>query len=111
MLFGGGTGGQFAEEAEESGRGFLIGEVFERHRGREVRRGRVEADADEILVAPGGQRIHHRAEFDRPVFLGGQNDRAGTGDGPGGRVRSIPLNPGLSPPTFSLPCDPTSDDG
>ena len=32
-----------------------------------MRRRGVEADADEILVAPGGQRIHHRAEFDEPA--------------------------------------------
>src|SRR6202040_1525252 len=41
------------------------------------------ADTDKVLVAPGGQSIHHRAEFDGPVFLGGQNDRAGAADGPG----------------------------
>jgi hypothetical protein len=89
VLLGRGTGGQFAEEAEQCGSGFLIGEVFERHRGGEVRRGGVEADTDKILVAPGGQRIHHRAEFDGPIFLSGQYDRAGTADGPGasaGRV-------------------------
>src|ERR1700716_3867906 len=63
VLLGRGTGRQFAEEAEQCGCGFLIGEVFERYRGGEVGRGRVEADADKILVAPRGQRIHHGAEF------------------------------------------------
>jgi len=77
-----GTGGQFAEEAKQCGRGFLIGEVFERYCGGEVRRGGVEADADKILVPPGGERIYYRAEFDGPVLFGGQYDRAGAGDGP-----------------------------
>jgi len=89
VLFGRGTGGQFAEEAEQCGCGFLVGKVFERYGGGEVRRGGVEADADKILVAPGGQRIHHWAEFDGPVLLGGQYDRARAADGPGasaGRV-------------------------
>src|SRR6202140_2700208 len=89
VLFGRGTGGQFAEEAEQGGCGFLIGEILERYRGGKVRRGGVEADADKILVAPRGEGIHHRAEFDGPVFLGCQYDRAGAADGPGasaGRV-------------------------
>jgi hypothetical protein len=37
VLFGRGTGGQFAEEAEQGGCGFLIGKVFERYRGGAVR--------------------------------------------------------------------------
>src|SRR5208337_4309347 len=89
VLFGRGAGRQLAKEPEQRGCGFLVREIFERYRGREVRRGGVEADADEVLVAPGGQRVHHRAEFDGPVFLGGENDGAGAGDGPGaiaGRV-------------------------
>jgi len=92
VLLGGGTGGQFAEEAEQGGRGFLIGEIFERHRGGEVRRGGVEPDADEILVAPGRQRAHHRAQLYGPVFLGAQNDGARAGDGPGTRAIK-PLRP------------------
>jgi len=83
VLFGGGTRCQFAEEAEQRGCGFLVGGVLQRYRGGEAWRGGVEADADKILVAPGPQRIYHRAEFDRPVFLHSQNDRAGAADGPG----------------------------
>src|SRR6202162_6645787 len=83
VLFGRGTGGQFAEEAEQCGCGFLVGKVFERYGGGEVRRGGVEADADKILVAPGGQSTNDRAEFDRPIFLGGQNCSAGAADDPG----------------------------
>src|ERR1035438_3013715 len=63
VLYSRGTGGQFAEEAEQGGCGFLIGEVFQRHGSREMRRGRVEADADEILVAPVGERVDYVAQF------------------------------------------------
>src|SRR5208337_3260513 len=86
LLGRGGTGSQFPEEAEQRGCRFLIGEVSERHRGGEVGRGRVEADADEILVAPGGQRIDHRTEFDGPVFPSGEYDGAGAVDDPGART-------------------------
>ena len=89
VLFGGGTRCQFAEETEQRSRCFLIGEIFQRYRGSEVRRGGVEADADKILVAPGGERIHHRAEFDGPVFFGGQYDWAGAADGPGASAGRI----------------------
>src|ERR1039458_3364015 len=89
LLYGGGTRGQLAEEAEQGCCGLLIGKVFERHRGGEVRRGGVEADADEILVAPVGQRVDHRAEFHGPVFLGSENDGAGTSDGPGASTGGI----------------------
>src|ERR1035441_2693052 len=66
VLYSRGTGGQFAEEAEQGGCGFLIGEVFQRHGSREMRRGRVEADADEVLVAPVGERVDYGAQFYRP---------------------------------------------
>src|ERR1035441_3338459 len=83
VLLCGGTGGQFAEEAEQSGCSFLVGEVFQGYGGGKVRRGGIEADADETLFAPGGERIDDRAEFYGPVFFWGENDGAGTGDGPG----------------------------
>jgi hypothetical protein len=100
VLFGGGAGGKFAEEAEQGGCGFLIGEIFKSHGGGEMRRGGVETNADEILVAPGGQRIHHRAEFYGPVFLGSENDWAGTSDGPGasagGTLRARVTRPAMT---------------
>ena len=92
MLFGGGTGGEFAEEAEQGSGGFLIGEIFERHRGSEVRGFGVEADANEIFVAPRGQRVHDRAEFDGPVFFGGENDGAGARDVPGASGSGVLLS-------------------
>ena len=83
VLFGGGTRRQFAEEAEQGCCGLLVGEVLERHRSGEVRRGGVEANAHKIFIPPGGERIDDRAQFDGPIFLGGQNDGARTAYGPG----------------------------
>src|ERR1019366_5017591 len=52
----------------------------------------------EILVAPRGQRIDHRAEFDRPVFLGGQNNGSRAVDDPGARraFRSAMARPAMT---------------
>src|SRR5260370_4139397 len=100
MLLGRRTGREFAKQAEHSGGGFLIGEVFERHCGREVRRDGVEADADKILVAPADQRIHHRRDFYGPVILGGLNHSPGARYLPVSiMVRSIRLH-GTRPPVL-----------
>ena len=82
MLLGGRTGSELAEEAEQGGCGFLIGEVFECYGCGEMRRLGIEAYSDEVFVAPRGESLDDRAEFDRPVFFGCQDYWAGTSDGP-----------------------------
>jgi hypothetical protein len=82
VLFGRRTGCQLTKEARATRMRISDRKDFPAPPWREVRRGGVEADANEILVAPRGQRVHHRAQFGRPVFLGGQNDRARAADRP-----------------------------
>src|SRR5579862_288577 len=83
VLFGGGTSRQFAKKPKQRRCGFLIGETLERNRRREMRRFRVKADADEVLVAPRSQGVHDRAQFHRPIFFRSENHRSRMGDGPG----------------------------
>lgn len=82
MLLGGRTRGEFPEKVEERTGGLLVGQAIENHSGSEVRRGLIEAHADEIFVAPSGERIHDRGQLHRPLVFCGEDDRAGASDRP-----------------------------
>jgi len=77
------TRGQLTEQAKQCARRLLVAKAVQCNGGGEVRRGGMETNADEILVAATGERVDHGSQFGWPRFLRGKNDRPRAHDHPG----------------------------
>src|SRR5580692_7717099 len=82
LAVGRGFGCQVAQDAQESGGGALVGECFKVDGGSQMWGLWMEAYGEQIVPARGHQGINDGREFLLPLRAGGQDDRAGTDNGP-----------------------------